>query len=220
MKIRRFSCLLAVACGLAFSAASAQVPTPLNPYTYSGSFGSGGPTFHRPNSSADPSAGTTFVPDELSQRGNAFFYNVQPFVLTLSDSVTITVNRATINYEIAAPDDDTYLVLYQGAFDPSQPLLNAIAANDDVTSSSLRSQLTFNLSAGTQYYAVTTTFNALQDSIDPNFNVLGGSFENSIAPASAANAVLPVPEPTTWALLALGAATLALPAMRHRQRAA
>lgn len=102
---------------------------------------------------------------------------------------------------------DQFLFLYSGSFDPSMPLLNGVAGNDDFNSTIGRSGFDVALSTGVTYFLVTTGFD----------NEDAGTFLNLIrGPGD----ILPgVPEPGTYALLAMGLAGITL-AVRRRSASA
>lgn len=97
------------------------------------------PTFNRPSSCSG-----------LSGVGTAVGYHQQGFSVDTSGSYTMEVLSTTM------PAGDTIMVLYTPSFDPANPLTNCTAYNDD--SSGLLSAITSNLTAGTQYVVVTTSF--------------------------------------------------------------
>ena len=53
---------------------------------------------------------------------------------------------------------DTFTSLYAGGFDPTKPTTNAVFGNDDLLAGIGTSGFAFNLSAGTQYTYVTSSF--------------------------------------------------------------
>jgi hypothetical protein len=97
---------------------------------------------------------------------------------------------------------DQYLFLYEGAFDPASPLSGGVAGNDDfngIGSSGFDVALLVN----TAYYLVTTGFG--NSDSGKYLNIIRGPGE-----------ILPVvPEPGTYALLALGLFAVSL-AVRRR----
>ncbi|MEZ5454835.1 MAG: DUF11 domain-containing protein [Lysobacteraceae bacterium] len=97
------------------------------------------PTFNRPSSCST-----------LSGVGSAVGYHEQGFTVDTSGSYTVEVLSTTM------PGADTIMVLYTPSFDPANPLTNCTAYNDDSTG--LLSAITSNLTAGTQYVVVTTSF--------------------------------------------------------------
>lgn len=97
------------------------------------------PTFNRPSSCAG-----------LSGVGTDVGYHEQGFTVDTSGSYTVEVLSTTM------PAGDTIMVLYTPSFDPANPLTNCTAYNDDSTG--LLSAITSNLTAGTPYVVVTTSF--------------------------------------------------------------
>ena len=154
------------------------------PYSFSGALTLTDPIFNRPVST------TT-----LSGVGTAVFYDVQRFSLTLSSSVTLTVDSATFS---PGTPDDSFLALYQGAFNPASPLTNLIAVDDD-SGPGFLSSISAPLLAGTNYFLVTTAF----------ANGVTGPYNDTITPANAASVVV-VPEPSTWAMAVGGLGVLML----------
>lgn len=153
------------------------------------------PQFNRPVTGTPPGA--------LSSVGTACYYALQPFYVSGPVSFTLSTTAAALTPGTAT---DTFLVLYATAFNPAAPLTNALSADDDSGGSSL-SSITYNLSAGTQYYAVITTFNtAATGTITTSFN------------AGAATVTLGalVPEPSTYALLGVGLLGVTVLARRRR----
>ena len=163
------------------------------PYSFSGALTLTDPIFNRPVSL------TT-----LSGVGTAVFYDVQPFSLTLSSSVTLEVTSATFS---PAPADDSFLALYQGTFNPASPLTNLIAVDDD-SGPGFLSLISAPLLANTNYFLVTTTF----------ANGVTGPYNDSITPANAASVVV-VPEPSTWAIAVGGLGVVVLFRRRARRTA-
>jgi uncharacterized repeat protein (TIGR01451 family) len=99
------------------------------------------PTFNRPSSCSN-----------LSGIGTANGYHVQGFTVDMAGSYSMEVLSTTM------PGGDSILILYQGPFNPASPLTNCIAYNDDIGGGNFLSRITTNLSAGTAYTLVTTSF--------------------------------------------------------------
>lgn len=105
-------------------------------------------------------------------------------------------------------DYDSFLFLYEGAFDPLDATANGIAANDDLLGLTT-SGFAASLSAGTSYFAVLTAF----ANGDAGLHSLTIGGDGTVTPVTGV-----VPEPTSWAMLIIGFGTLgvALRGRRHR----
>lgn len=143
----------------------------------------GAPTFQRPVE--DLSA--------LSAIGTAAHFTSYAFTALASGDHTFTTSGAF----------DTFVLLYDAPFVPTMALLNALVANDDLTTAAFNvSGFTVGLQAGRQYTYVVTGFD----------NSEFGAYTTTIdSPALTA-----VPEPATWALVAAGL----MVALRRRRVAA
>jgi gliding motility-associated-like protein len=82
-------------------------------------------------------------------------YFVQSFTPAVTGSYSVTVSSAT-------GLDDTFLIVYSGAFDPANPLTNFLRANDDINNLNaagfLSSVTNLTLTAGTTYRLVLTSY--------------------------------------------------------------
>ncbi|SMC60599.1 GEVED domain-containing protein [Moheibacter sediminis] len=111
----------------------------------------GGPTWDRPL--ADGSG--------MSAVGVGVTYHVYgPFTVDTAGSYSI---NSTQEY-------DGFIFIYQNAFDPTDPLTNYLAGNDDGDGGIGTSDITVNLATGTEYFLITTGF-------DPTDS---GTFVNTI----------------------------------------
>lgn len=147
---------------------------------------SGGPTYNRPLSNMGG----------LSAVGTNVNYQVTAFTVSTAGDYSLL---STAGY-------DNFLGLYAGAFDPTQPLLNARAYNDDFNNSLTASGFTTNLLAGVSYFAVASAFD----------NGIGGAYELTISGPGAISLSSAVPEPATWAMMIAGFG-LAGSALRRRR---
>lgn len=141
-------------------------------FSYTGNT-TGAPTWNRPNQNG-PSAPTSI------RTINLIPYSTFNFTVDTTESYSLSVNGTTTGF-------DTYAVLYQGSFNAATPLLNALEADDDDGPGN-NSLITRSLTAGTNYFLVTTGFN----------NGDFGTFSNTITGAT--GTVTPttaVPEPFT-----------------------
>ncbi len=156
------------------------------------------PTWTRPN------ANGVLAPTALSTTATATSFTVQPFTVP-------TAGTYDIFSTVGTPVWDNYTFLYSGSFDSTQPLINCLIGNDDF-SGTTTSGFTKALTAGTQYYLVTTGYS------DTAF----GAYSNSITgPGQASLGAAAVPEPGTLALLVPGlGALVGGVVIRRRKRSA
>jgi hypothetical protein len=163
--------------------------------SYTATLTSGSPTFNRPLSGTPPTT--------LSAVGTNVYYNLQPFYVTVSGSYSM---------ETVAPSaiSDTFLVLYQNAFNPASPLSNAVSADDDSGADLLSLIGPIGLTAGVQYYLVTTTFD---NGVTGSTTVQIGTTTMGVTPVLGI-----VPEPGSLALAGLGLSVVAGMAFRRSRR--
>ncbi len=150
----------------------------------------------------DTTGGPTFnrplTLTSTSAVGTAVPYTVLPFTVSVTGSY-IFLTTTTGAY-------DPYVALYT-TFAPATPLANLLAINDDLTVGNFNaSGFTFALNAGTTYRYVVTGFD----------NTDFGAYTTSI---TGPGNVVVVPEPETYALMALGLAGVLVATLRRRTRA-
>jgi hypothetical protein len=153
----------------------------------------GGPIWNRPLSGIPPTG--------LSGVGTAVPYHVFEFTVDTSGAYDF------LSLGAIPVDWDNFLVLYAGPFNPATPLVNAIVANDDFPSIGRSGFNGVALTAGTQYFLVTTGL----------ANNDAGAFSNVI---DGVGNVVPgqVPEPGTIALLGTSLVVGSAVAWRRRKR--
>lgn len=93
---------------------------------------------------------------------------------------------------------DNYTLLYAGTFNAATPLVNLVAVNDDLGGTST-SGFSYTLAGNVSYTFVTTAFS----------NTGVGTYVNTITP---------VPEPETYAMMALGLMLIGASSLRRRNR--
>ena len=186
------------AAALVLASAGFMTVATANTTNFAGTLSLTDPVFNRPVAGNPPII--------LSPTGTAVSYDVFPFFVNAVASFTLQTLTANL---FPIPAQDTFMVLYQTAFNPASPLINALQADDDNGVGAL-SLITRSLVPGVQYYMVITTFN----------NSALGDYTGSIFTPGTEVAILgAVPEPST-ALLMLGGLGLAgFFAARRRQRA-
>ena len=149
-------------------------------------------------------------------RTGTFYYNLAYFTVDTegnykAENTSIT-SHSTFNYEASGVDEfdraDTYIYLYEGAFDPTQPNLNLLTQNDDGYSggNGLQFSLIYNLETNTTYYSVITTYHPDQQ--------IAGDVEIS-GPSGATIDSTIIPEPAAVALLLSGSVLLLLRRKRN-----
>jgi hypothetical protein len=166
---------VAVAAALVSSAAMA-VPATAATVVVNGSLTATDPVFNSPSEGNPPT----------SVDVGAYTYDAYRF--TVNTAGTYAISAASTAF-------DTYLGLYQGAFNPQQPLANALQYDDD-SGSGTGSLISRNLSSGIQYFALVTSF---APSSRGNYSLsIAGPGTATISAAGA------VPETATWAMMILG----------------
>jgi hypothetical protein len=168
----------------------AAILAPAANFDYTALITSASPTFNRPNDNGNN------PPNSLS--GEIRPYTVFGFQVS-----------STGNYSLRsqAPSNtwNNFLVLYQGTFNQGAPLTNAIGVNDNNGGNYWNSRIDANLTAGMNYYLVTTAIGFLPGSgpwSASNRIITPGSA--SIIPSNA------VPEPSSALLLASAIGVLLL----------
>ncbi|GAB4041553.1 MAG: hypothetical protein Fur0014_12880 [Rubrivivax sp.] len=149
-----------------------------------------GPTFDRPF--ADFSG--------ISGIGTDVSYEVFAFQVTVAGDYIV---RSFAEGLRQGQPWDQFIFLYEGSFDPTQPLINGVIANDDFNGTIGRSGFDIALATNTAYYLVTTGFESSEQG--RYLNIIRGP-----------GAIVPVPEPETYALLALGLGAVVLAVRRRR----
>ena len=113
-------------------------------------------TFDRPKTYADDSGyyySDTYYAAEVGDITGLYGAQFQYFTRNVTPSAS-----GTFTFTVTAADfSDTFLLLYNGSFDPTNPLVNLILAQDD-TAGNLFSQFSYDLTAGQTYVLILTSF--------------------------------------------------------------
>lgn len=153
---------------------------------FAGTLSAGDPVFNRPLTGVPPTG--------LSAVGTAVSYDLLPFYVTAAGNYTLQTLSASFS---PGTPDDTFLVLYQTAFNPAAPLTNVLHADDDAGPGGL-SLFTRPLTPGTQYYLVATSFS------NGAFGSYTGSIDNDGAMSTVIFGMVPEPASALMMLSALG----------------
>jgi len=170
-----------------FAVAAAAAPANAATVVINGSLSSADATFNSPNAGNPPT----------STSSGAFSYDAYGFTVNTAGTYAITAASRVF---------DTYLGLYQGAFNPQSPLVNVLQYDDD-SGAATDSLINRSLSTGVQYFAVVTSF-------APSSR---GNYSLTISGPGTATIGAAVPEPATWAMMILGMGAVGF-AMRRRKQ--
>ncbi|MBD8529598.1 MULTISPECIES: PEP-CTERM sorting domain-containing protein [unclassified Massilia] len=166
------------------------------PVSFSGELTASDPKFNRP-----------FTTNALSGAGTNVAYDLYSF--HVSANGIYSMETTSFN----SSPSDTFLALYQGAFNAASPLANLLTVDDDSGAGSL-SLINQALQANNQYFLVVTSYNNNQfGTYTGRFDTVSGGGQVTLG----ALVVNQVPEPGTLALLPLAALGAAL--ARRRKRA-
>lgn len=146
--------VLSLVCLIALVRASSAQTTVNDFYSYTGDT-TGQPVWNRPN------ANGSNAPNTLSGTATATPYSAFNFRVAATGKYNFLSTTTTW---------DNYTFLYTGGFDATQPLVNVTLGNDDFPDTRNSGFNTVSLTAGTNYYFVTTGYS----------NTSFGAFTNSI----------------------------------------
>lgn len=172
------------------------------PVALSGSLSAGDPVYNRVLAGNPPSG--------LSIVGTSVSYDAYAFHVTANSSYLLQILSAAFTTGVS---DDTFITLYQTAFDAASPLTNALRADDDSGLGSL-SSMTLALNAGVNYFLVVTSFDNGQfgDYTGQLSNASGGGGDVVLD-----SVTTDVPEPSMLMLVPMALSGLALTRRRRRQ---
>lgn len=139
--------------------------------TFSGDT-TGGPTWDRPFSDFSG----------LSALGVDVLYEVIPFFVPATGVYTIAEEQ----------EFDGFLYIYEDVFDSTLPLVNGVVGNDDGPGGIGTSLVSTTLTAGTQYYIVTTGFEDIEF----------GLYDGTISSTAGLATIGLIPEPSSLSLVA------------------
>lgn len=160
--------------------------------TFSGNT-AGQPTWTRPTAGSPPTS-----------LGPTSPYDAWQFVVDTAGVYSLTTTSASF---------DTYLHLFQNAFDPGNPLGNILAGNDD-GGVGLLSRIDYSLNPGTEYFMIISGFGG--DSGPYTGSMEGPGNIDLSGPFHGASGGGAIPEPGTALMLGAGLACLWA---FHRRRA-
>ncbi len=132
----------------------------------------------------------------MSVDTDTVLYSVQAFTVSADGMYDISSIQG---FDSNTDQYDGFIFLYANNFDPLDPLMNGVAADDDGATGAGSSEIMgISLSAGTTYYLVTSSF-------DPAVTAFGsgaGPFENTISGPGTVELVSNVPLPAAaWLLM-------------------
>ncbi|MCY7290728.1 MAG: M36 family metallopeptidase [Ferruginibacter sp.] len=107
-----------------------------------------GPTYNRGTGT------TTYVAATAGGVGSSVYFKTISFVAPSTAAVTFTITAASLTPGTA---DDSYMAIYQTAFNSASPATNFLRADDDAGAGAL-SLFTQNLTAGVTYVIVVSTY--------------------------------------------------------------
>ena len=164
------------------------------PVNIASSLDNADPTFNRTISGNPPAS--------LSGVGTAVSYEVYAF--HVSSAVSYSFETTSANF-LTGDSDDTFISLYQGAFNAAAPLANVLQSDDD-SGVGFLSLIIRSLVAGVDYFLVVTSFNNGQfGNYTAVFDSTNGDGQVILGPVPSDR----VPEPSMLLLMPLALAGLA-----------
>lgn len=148
---------------------SVTLPSQASTISYSGNT-TGAPTFNRPET--EGFEGGTNPPTALSNNGTAVPYYSRGFLVDTTGFYDIVGSQSFLGIQF----------LYQNSFNSANPLNNLLSGNDPFPDEGTSGFQSLSLTAGTQYFLVTTGFDNSSNSFGIFSNTITGSGNITLIP--------------------------------------